>query len=126
MHELSVIAAALGVSPAVLLTHGSMPEGSVEFLPGREAPAVEVADWWGGAPLRPHRPFSRGLPPVDASVAALFAAAKERERLREAQIDHAGDRGFVARLQSRITDLEEEIRALGGMLDGDDDDGDAR
>jgi hypothetical protein len=126
VHELSVIAAALGVSPAALLTHGSMPDGDVEFLPGRAAPAHEVTAWWGGDPISPFRPSGRGLPPTDDTTTAMFAASRERSRLRRSQIKFVGekdvDADFMRRVASRLAELTEEIRALGGVLDGDGDD----
>jgi hypothetical protein len=126
VHELSVIAAALGVSPAALLTHGSMPDGDVEFLPGRAAPAHEVAAWWGGSTISPFRPSGQGLPPADDATKAMFLAVRERSRLQSSRIKFVGaetktdaekDADIRRQVNTRLAALNEQIRALGGVLD---------
>lgn len=122
VHELSLIAAALGVPPVALLTHGSLPDGQVEFLPGRTAPAHDVASWWGGG----HRGAPRGtgpknLPEPDETTAKIFNAVEWRRRLRVAQLRQAVEEGWdpavMAALRDRIAEVEETIGELGGVLD---------
>jgi len=122
VHELSLIAAALGVPPAALLTHGSMPDGPVEFLPARTAPAHDVASWWGGG----HRGAPQGtgpktLPEPDETTAKLFNAVEWRRRLQVARIrqvvDQVPDPAVMAALREQIATVEATIRELGGVLD---------
>ncbi|MEZ5130325.1 MAG: helix-turn-helix domain-containing protein [Mycobacterium sp.] len=127
VHELSLIAGALGVSPAALLVHGAMPDGEVEFLPGRGAAARRVAGWWGGdrdcTPPAPARDTAGPALPVDAESAALFGACRQRARLRtsltrqlvlEEPLPEA-----IAAVRRQIAAVEDRIRDLGGTVGGD-------
>lgn len=58
-----MIAAALGVSPAALLTYGTVPDGEIEVLPGRTIDGTRRAGWWGGSPLSRSHPPPLGCPP---------------------------------------------------------------
>lgn len=125
VHELSVLALALGVTPAALLTYGSMPDGPVTVAPGLPAPAHVVSAWWGGEAMSPFRwsaaMESPGIPAPDAAVAALFAASRERNQLRRAQTQFAGvDADSVQRreLRAQLCAAEAEITGCGGVLDG--------
>lgn len=122
VHELSLIAAALGVPPVALLTHGSMPDGQVEYLPDRTAPAHDVASWWGGG----HRGAPQGtgpktLPEPDETTAKLFNAVEWRRRLQVARIrqvvDQVPDPAVMAALREQIATVEATILELGGVLD---------
>jgi transcriptional regulator with XRE-family HTH domain len=63
--ELMILAAALGISPSLLLFPG-FPDGRVELLPGQEATAEAAQQWLsGGAPL-PGSPVNEGTKLVDA------------------------------------------------------------
>ncbi len=122
VHELVMIAAALGVSPATLMTWGSYPDGDVEVLPGRTFPAHEVADWWGGTPLNPFASAARGLP-VDTRSTDLVSTTRERERLRDLLVrSRIGgmtsdyDPTLVSRLRDLLDGAVERIRSLGGVL----------
>jgi hypothetical protein len=125
VHELSVLALALGVTPAALLTHGSMPDGPVTVAPGLPAPAHVVSAWWGGEAMSPFRwssaTESPGIPAPDATVAALFASSRERNQLRRAQTQFAGldsDSVQMRELRAQLCAAEAEITACGGVLDG--------
>lgn len=130
VHELSLIAGALGVSPAAMLVHGAMPDGEVEFLPGRVAPARQVARWWGGD--RDHTPPTPAsgppLPPADAASVALFGACRHRDTLRSTLNRHLLREDPILEaltaVRKQITIAEERIRALGGVT-GECGDGDA-
>lgn len=82
VHEISMLAAALGVTPATLLTWGSLPDGDVELLPGRMFSGMEVADWWGGTGVSRFSSSSKGLPADRVVSAELISASRERARLR--------------------------------------------
>ena len=124
VHELSLIAAALGVSPAALLVNGAMPDGEVEFLPSRTAPARRVAGWWGGDRdcTPPHGVTGPSLPDADADSVALFGACRHRERLRSNLNRHLLHEEpmpeAVAALQRQIAIVEDRIRELGGAVGG--------
>jgi hypothetical protein len=126
VHELSLIAAALGVSPAALLTHGSMPDGPVEFLPGRTAPAHEVAEWWGGGRPAPLHPSGPELPPPDQAVNIQFATAARWQRLRNTQLrmalDPDADPELLAQIREQLAAAERAVRAVGGVINGGDGD----
>jgi len=121
VHELSLIAAALGVSPAALLTHGSMPDGHVEFLPRRTAPAHEVTEWWGGVRPAPLHSTGPDLPPADRAVSIQFATAARRERLRNTRLrmalDPDADPELLAQIRDQLAAAERAVRAVGGVLD---------
>lgn len=125
VHELAVLALALGVTPAALLTYGSMPDGPVTVAPGLPAPAQVVSAWWGGEAMSPFRWSSAmespGIPAPDSTIAALFAASRERNQLRRAQTQFAGvdsDSVQMRELRAQLCAAEAEITACGGVLDG--------
>ncbi|ANO03624.1 Putative DNA-binding protein [Mycobacteroides abscessus subsp. abscessus] len=124
VHEISVLAAALGVTPAVLLTWGDMPDAEVEVLPDRRARAELVADWWGGKPL------GQGLP-RDQKTSELMHLTRQRQdtkkllfraRLRPIKDTTPLDQRLIKELRDRLVALEADIRATGGVIgDGGDD-----
>jgi len=85
VHEISLIATALGVPPLYLLMQGSYPDGPVEFLPGLTAPAWAVSAWWtdlpryGGAWIGANGP---DLPAPDEATETLLKMEQRRRQLR--------------------------------------------
>lgn len=135
IHELSVLALALGATPAALLTYGSMPDGPVSVAPGLSAPAHVVSAWWGGEAMSPFRWSGQSvwpldttdmespadIPAPDVTVAALFAASRERNQLRHAQTQFAGLNShsvYMQELRAQLCAAEAEITACGGVLKG--------
>jgi transcriptional regulator with XRE-family HTH domain len=126
VHELCLIAAALGVSPAALLVHSEMPEGRVEFLPDRTAPAHEVADWLGGGRPAPLHVTGPDLPEPDRKVNIQFATAARWQRLRNTQLrmalDPDADPELLAQIREQLASAERAVRAVGGVINGGDGD----
>ena len=120
LHEVSMLAAALGVSPGVLLTWRALPDGQVEALPGRCVDGWSMLRWLGGEPLAPFAEASRGLP-VYARAAELVAACGERERLRVALLPSfvgglgSLDDSLLAELRERLVEVQRRINTLGGV-----------
>lgn len=117
VHEISLIALALGVTPAALLTFGSLPDGEVEFAPKRVTNAYEVARWWGGEPLS--YTSSLGLPPADSTSAALFAAANSRRNIEEGisfYLENGNYPAVLAELREKLVVVESQIADAGGVL----------
>lgn len=130
VHEISVLAAALGVTPAVLLTWGDMPDAEVEVLPDRRARAETVADWWGGESLV-LTPAGQGLP-RDQGTSELMHLTRQRRdtqkllfraRLRTVNDLTPIDRRLIKDLREQLEVLEARIREKGGVIDDGDDDG---
>lgn len=123
VHELIMIAAALGVTPATLLTWGDLPDGDVELFPGRTVTGFDAARWIGGQPLNPFEPTSVGLPTHQPS-ADLMRTSEDRERFRNALvrtgIGNMGevDPGLSPLLRDRLAGAVSRIRALGGVIRG--------
>lgn len=129
VHEISVLAAVLGVTPVVLLTWGDMPDAEVEVLPDRRARAELVADWWGGEPLGNLIPAGQGLP-RDQDTSELMHLVRQRgdtkrllfrARLRSIDDTTPLDKRLVKELQERLEALETRILELGGLIAGDSD-----
>lgn len=123
VHELSVIAAALGVTPATLLTWGSLPDGDVELVPGRTVDGATAADWWGGTTISRFSPAATGLPADHAAAAELMTACRERGRLRDVLIrsqigglSEYPDPAFVPALKERLKGVIRRIGELGGRI----------
>lgn len=126
VHEISVLAAALGVTPAVLLTWGDMPDAEVEMLPGRRARAEIVAGWWGGEQLWALASAGRDLP-RDQRTGELMQLTKSRRdtkklllraRLRNLDDTTPIDQRLVAELRDQLEAIETRIREIGGVIDG--------
>ena len=138
VHEISLIATALGVPPMYLMTHGVYPDGPVEFLPGRSAPAWAVGDWWGdhsltycGPPRESIRPGGQDrfplegedtLPSPEPHTARLFAKSYQRQSLLR-RIARQGaypdpDPALAVMLREQVAAVEDEISSLGGAVDG--------
>lgn len=123
VHELIMIAAALGVTPATMLTWGDLPDGDVELFPGRTVSGFEAARWIGGTPLNPFEPTSVGLPTHQPS-ADLMRTSEDRDRFRLALvrtgIGNMGevDPGLTPLLRDRLAGAVARIRALGGVIRG--------
>lgn len=116
-HELVMLAAALGVTPAALLTWGSFPDGEVEVLPGRGVSAVDAANWYGGHPFPHYHVINETLPPVQAAVAALWSAVRERERvsamLSQAIVNlHGGAETVLGALSAHLDAVNHRVRQL--------------
>lgn len=129
VHEISLLAAVLGVTPAVLLTWGDMPDGEVEVLPGRRARAELVADWWCGELLGDLIPAGQGLP-RDQNTGELMRLTRQRRdtkkllfraRLRSIDDTTPMDNRLMAELRERLEAIEARILELGGVIDGDSD-----
>lgn len=129
VHEISVIAAALGVTPVVLLTWGDMPDAEVEVLPNRRARAELVAAWWGGEPLGNLIPAGKGLP-RDPRTDELMHLTRQRDetkkllfraQLRTIDDTTPIDKRLMAELRERLESIETRILALGGVIAGDGD-----
>lgn len=122
VHELSLIAAALGVSPAVLLTYGTVPDGDIEVLPGRVIDGLTACDWWGGTPITRFLPAAAGLPADHAVTADLVKLSHERDRLRTAlmpsMVGGMGDidPGMASALREKLAGVIARIRELGGVI----------
>lgn len=130
VHELLLIAAALGTSPAALLTFGSVADGELELLPGRLTSGIDAADWIGGGRLNRFSPSAAGLPQDHEQTAQLITAARERRRVNSAlvQTQIGGltdypDPALVPALKDRLSGLISRIKELGGVIKGDGDDG---
>lgn len=126
VHELFLIAAALGTTPAALLTHGTVPDGELELLPGRTVDGINAADWIGGEGINRFSPAAQGLPKEHAESKELLAAARERNRVRDTLIttqigghDYLPDAAVVPALKERLTGVLRRIRELGGVIKGD-------
>lgn len=122
-HELSMLAAALGATPATLLTWGLVPDGRVEVLPGREVAGMDAANWWGGQPLNRFESSGFGLPKDHPNSTELFFTCRQRERLNTAYfhsmtggIGQYPDPGFVSVLTDRLSGIVQRIKELGGVV----------
>ncbi|WP_220474524.1 hypothetical protein [Mycobacteroides abscessus] len=129
VHEISLLAAVLGVTPAVLLTWGDMPDGDVEVLPGRTARAELVANWWGGEVLGNLIPAGQGLP-RDPRTDELMHLTRQRDetkkllfraQLRTIDDTTPIDKRLMAELRERLESVETRILELGGVITGDGD-----
>ncbi|MBN7310348.1 hypothetical protein [Mycobacteroides abscessus] len=131
VHEISVLAAALGVTPAVLLTWGDMPDAEVEVLPDRRARAETVVGWWGGELMGELIPAGQGLP-RDQDTSELMHLTRQRQdtkkllfqaRLRTVSDTTPIDKRLIKDLREQLTVLEARIRKLDGAIDDGDTDG---
>lgn len=130
LHELVMLAAALGTSPAALLTFGSVPDGELELLPGRTVNGIDAVDWIGGGRLNRFSPSAAGLPQDHEQTAQLITAARERRRVNSTLIEtqlgglaEYPDPALVPALKDRLSGLISRIRELGGVINGDGGDG---
>lgn len=129
-HELAMLSAALGVTPAILLTWGSFPDGDVELFPGRVVSALEAAEFWGGTPISRFTVAAQGLPSDHPPTAELSRAARERMRLRDTLIRtqigglrEYPDPALVPAIRDRLNGIVRRIRELGGIIREDSGDG---
>ena len=123
VHEISMLAAALGVTPATLLTWGSLPDGDVELLPGHVVDGHTAADWWGGTPLPRFSPAAVGIPADHPASAELMSACRERARLRDVLLrtqigglSEYPDPGLVPALKERLGGIIRRIKEVGGVV----------
>ncbi|QSM93005.1 helix-turn-helix transcriptional regulator [Mycobacteroides abscessus subsp. abscessus] len=123
LHELVIVAAALGTTPAALVTFGTVPDGELDLLPGRTVNGIEAVDWIGGKPLSRFSPAAVGLPEDHAPTAQLIAAARERNRVRDTLVktqigglNDYPDPALVPALKERLTGIIRRIRELGGVI----------
>lgn len=130
LHELCVLAAALGTTPAALTAYGTVPDGEVELLPGRNTTGIDAVNWVGGTPLSRFSPAAAGLPADHVPSAELIAAARERNRIRDTLVttEIGGltsypDPALLPALRDRLTGTVRRIRELGGVITGGDGDG---
>ncbi|ORA58300.1 hypothetical protein [Mycobacteroides franklinii] len=126
VHEISLLAAVLGVTPAVLLTWGDMPDGEVEVLPDRRARAELVADWWGGELMGDLIPAGKGLP-RDQDTSELMHLTRQRRdtkkllfraQLRTIEDTTPLDKRLMAELRERLESLEKRIGELHDKING--------
>jgi len=122
VHELTVIAAALGVTPATLLTWGTVPDGTVELLPGRFVDGLTAARWWGGETLPRSIPAAQGLSHDDRTD-ELFTTARRREQLHVSMIgygspkrDGVADPALSKKMRNLLKGTVRRIRELGGVI----------
>lgn len=122
-HELVMLSAALGVTPATLLTWGQMPDGDVELMPGRTLSAMDAAGFWGGTPISRFNPAAQGLPRDHQASEELFRAARERARLRDTLIrtqigglTEYPDPALLPAIRDRLKGVIARIRELGGVI----------
>lgn len=129
LHELTIIAAALGTTPTTLMTYGTVPDGDLELLPGRTVSGIDAVDWFGGTPLSRFSPAAVGLPADHEPTAQLIAAARERNTARDAwartQIGgmSESDPALADALKDRLTGIIRRIRELGGVIKDESGDG---
>ncbi|SLI47288.1 hypothetical protein [Mycobacteroides abscessus] len=119
VHELAVLAAALGVTPAVLLTWGSVPDGTVDYLPGRPLDPVHMTAWWGGEQVPRFSPAASGLPDYEDVPDERLRLMRERHHLRltligETQVGGRApsDAGYVQSLRDRLAGIEARLAEL--------------
>lgn len=126
IHEISVLAAALGVTPVILLTWGDMPDAEVEVLPDRRARAETVAAWWGGEMMGELIPAGQGLP-RDQDTSELMHLTRQRQdtkkllfraRLRTIDDTTPLDKRLLAELRERLESLEKRIGELHDKING--------
>lgn len=122
VHELSLISAALGVTPVTLLTYGTLPDGEIEPLPGRTIDGLSAADWWGGTPISRFSPAAAGLPSDHGPSTELLGVSRERNRLRAmlapTYIGGMGDLdpSLASTLREKLSGVIRRIKELGGVL----------
>lgn len=132
VHELAVLAAALGVTPAVLLTWGAVPDGTVEYLPGRALDPVYVTAWWGGEQIPRITPATEGLPDYEDAPDERLRLMRERHHLRLTLFGGTqvggrppADSGYVRSLRKRLAGIDARLAELarepGGSESGTDD-----
>lgn len=122
-HELALLSAALGVTPAVLLTWGQLPDGDVEVFPGRSASALEALEFWGGTPLPRIFSVGTGLPEYHPASNELVRASRERKQISDVLwrtqvggLKEYPDPDLVPALRKRLDGLIGRIRELGGKI----------
>lgn len=123
VHEVLMLAAALGVSPAVLLTWDAYPDGTVELLPGRAVTAFTAAEWIGGHGLPRAHPLATTLPPRNEPIAELWDASRERANVSALTVDnlralHGGTAAVVGMLSDRLEALTARIAVLQAQIAG--------
>lgn len=130
LHELTIIAAALGTTPAALVTYGTVPDGDLELLPGRTVSGIEAAGWIGGERINRFIPAVQGLPQDHEPTVQLIRAARERNRVRDTLIktqigglSEYPDPALVPALKERLTGVIRRIRELGGVIKDESGDG---
>lgn len=122
VHELSLIAAALGTTPSVLLTYGTLPDGEIELLPDRHVDGITVLEWWGGTPISRFSGAAQGLPSDNPTVAELVNLSRERDKVRVmlAPTFIGGmqdiDPAVTVTLRERMSGVIRRIRELGGVV----------
>lgn len=128
VHELLLISAALGTSPAALLTYGSLPDGEVEVLPGRDFTGTDALDWISGERWNRFQPAGAGLPADHEQTTQLLAASRERQSISRTLIktqigglSEYPDPALMPALKERLIGVINRIRELGGVIKGDTD-----
>lgn len=124
VHELFILAAVLGVTPATMLTWRELPDGKVDVLPVRAISAMDACDWFGGRPLNRFETATMGLPSDHPQSAELMRASLERSKLGDflmrAQIAGMSnllpDPELVNTIKVRLSGAIERIKALGGVI----------
>ncbi|ANO05331.1 MULTISPECIES: helix-turn-helix domain-containing protein [Mycobacteroides] len=124
VHELSLIAAALGVSPSHLLTWDRLSDGDVAVLPGRSVTGYQAGQWWGGKLPSPLDAASQGLP-RDQRMVELDDLCRKRDqtkgllfraRLGSVEASTPRDDVLIATLQQRLAAVTARIEQLGGTV----------
>lgn len=122
VHELSLIAAALGVSPAKLLMHDELlADDEVQFLPEQAAPASKVAKWWGNGSLpSPRRDAGAVLDAPSYSARDRGLLIPDQRRFAD-DLDQVDAR--VRRLETAVQRVENRVAQLEARAGAKDSDG---
>ena len=125
--EFLVFAAALDLPPALLL-FGGYPDGTVEYLPGRECTSKQAVDWFSGAGHLPNGPW-RGADTGNVGTDLVAAVARRSEKNAKsvdlATLVRAGDVAEDvaaerrAQLMTELAGLTAQIEDLKSILEGD-------
>lgn len=122
VHEVSMIALALGVTPAHLLTFGDMPRGWVVIGPDRAVRGDMAAEWWGGKTVPTVIPPARGLDVhPEAELTALARRLSDLDRLLLAAMssvlgDSPATSATLRDLRAQRARVIEQLSELGGNM----------
>lgn len=118
--EVLVLSAALKVPPALLIWP-DYPDGLTEFLPGRETPSFQAANWFGGEQVLSHD----GLENISVELHGFSTPVVRLSKLRDALLEKALDlfqagsgdaNAIIDMADQQRRDLEKQIKELGGVV----------